>query len=109
MKRGEIWTVAGGRGYAGKPRPAVILQADEFDRTDSITICLVTTAPIDAPAFRIAIIATPESGLRQDSFAMVDKVNTVERQRLGERVGTVRTADMALIDIALITFLGITD
>ena len=32
MKRAEIWTVAGGSDYAGKPRPAVIIQDDVFSR-----------------------------------------------------------------------------
>lgn len=31
MKRGEIWTVAGGKDYAGKPRPVGL-----FKTTDSI-------------------------------------------------------------------------
>ena len=52
MRRGEIWTVAGGIDYAGKPRPAVILQDDRFDATASITICAFTTDPADAPLFR---------------------------------------------------------
>jgi mRNA-degrading endonuclease toxin of MazEF toxin-antitoxin module len=42
MKRGDIWTVAGGKDYAGKPRPVVIVQDDSFDATDSITICAFT-------------------------------------------------------------------
>ncbi len=50
MKRGEIWTVSGGQGYAGKPRPAVIIQDDRFDATASITICAFTTDPT-APCF----------------------------------------------------------
>jgi mRNA-degrading endonuclease toxin of MazEF toxin-antitoxin module len=37
MKRGEVWTVSGGKDYAGKPRPAVIMQDDSFDATYSIT------------------------------------------------------------------------
>jgi mRNA interferase MazF len=53
MKRGEIWTVAGGKDYAGKPRPAVVVQDDRFDKTDSITICAFTTDPTDAPLFRL--------------------------------------------------------
>ena len=28
MKRGEVWTAAAGSGYAGKPRPVVIIQDD---------------------------------------------------------------------------------
>ncbi len=55
MKRGEIWTLAGGGDYTGKPRPAVIVQDDSFDATASITICAFTTDPTDAPLFRIPI------------------------------------------------------
>ena len=53
MKRGEIWTVAGGKDYAGKPRPVLILQDDRFDMTDSVTVCAFTTDPTDAPLFRL--------------------------------------------------------
>ena len=42
MRRGDIWTVSGGKDYAGKPRPVVIIQDDRFDATRSITICSVT-------------------------------------------------------------------
>ena len=45
MKRGEVWTVAGGAAYAGKPRPAVIVQDDRFDANDSIVVCPLTTDP----------------------------------------------------------------
>jgi mRNA interferase MazF len=33
VRRAEIWTVAGDSDYAGKPRPAVILQDDVFEET----------------------------------------------------------------------------
>ena len=52
MKRGDIWTVAGGKDYAGKPRPVVIVQDDSFDATDSITVCAFTTDETEAPLFR---------------------------------------------------------
>ena len=54
MSRGEVWTVSGGKDYAGKPRPVVIVQDDSFDATDSITICAFTTDPTDAPLFRLS-------------------------------------------------------
>jgi mRNA interferase MazF len=53
MKRGEVWTVSGGKDYAGKPRPAVIVQDDSFDATDSITICAFTTDPTDAAKLQL--------------------------------------------------------
>ncbi|WP_246518582.1 recombinase family protein [Ancylobacter lacus] len=37
MRRGDVWTVAGGQDYAGKPRPVVIVQDDSFDGTDSLS------------------------------------------------------------------------
>lgn len=55
MRRGEIRTVAGGKDYAGKPRPAVIVQDDLFDATDSVTLCAFTTDETDAPLFRLSV------------------------------------------------------
>jgi mRNA interferase MazF len=55
MKRGEIWTVAGGAAYAGKPRPAVIVQDDRFDANDSIVVCPLTSDPTPAGDVLIAV------------------------------------------------------
>ena len=49
MRRGEIWTAAGGSRYAGKPRPVVIVQDDRFDATASVTVCAFTTDPTEPP------------------------------------------------------------
>ena len=87
MKRGEIWTLAGGADYAGKPRPVVIVQNDRFDATQSITVCPFTTNPISAPLFRLPIEPTQENGLRRTCQMMADKVMTVPRKKLGVRVG----------------------
>lgn len=62
---GEGWTVSGGRGYAGKPRLAVILQDDRFDATDSITLCAFTTDPTDA-----SLIACPSSLTRPTASSL---------------------------------------
>ena len=55
MKRGDIWTVSGGKNYAGKPRPAVIVQDDSFSGTDSVTLCAFTTDKTEAPLFRLPV------------------------------------------------------
>ena len=106
MRRAEIWTVSGGPDYAGKPRPAVILQDDRFD-TDSVTLCPFTTDPTDAPLFRLAIEATPTTGLGTTSRLMVDKITTVRRSKLGERIGELDDADIVRLNRAVVTFLGI--
>jgi mRNA interferase MazF len=107
MKRGEIWTVAGGKDYAGKPRPAVVLQDDRFDKTDSISICAFTTDPTDAPLFRLLVEPTERNGLRAPCRLMVDKVTTVPKARLGARIGRLADEDMVRLNRAVLVFLGI--
>ena len=108
MKRGEIWTVSGGGDYAGKPRPVVIIQDDVFDATGSVTVCLLTTDPTEAPLFRLAIEPKDRNGLKSASRIMVDKVTTVTKSKLGERVGRIDDEDIVRLNQALMVFLGLT-
>jgi mRNA interferase MazF len=107
VKRGEIWTVAGGKDYAGKPRPAVILQDDRFDGTDSITICAFTTDPTESPLFRVVIEPNESNGLRTACRLMVDKITTVPKSRMGGRIGRLADEDMIRLNRAVLVFLGI--
>jgi len=107
MKRGEVWTVAGGPDYTGKPRPAVILQDDRFDATRSVTVCAFTTDPTDAPLFRLTVDPDVANGLREPSRLMVDKITTVPKARLGRRLGRLDAADMMRLNRAVVVFLGI--
>ncbi len=107
MKRGEIWTVAGAKDYAGKPRPVVIVQDDRFDKTDSITICAFTSDPTDAPLFRLLVEPNDENGLRGMCRLMVDKITTVPKSKIGRRVGSLPAEDMVRLNRAVLVFLGI--
>jgi mRNA interferase MazF len=107
MKRGEVWTVAGGAEYAGKPRPAVIIQDDHFDGTRSSTICAFTTDPTEAPLFRIAVEPSPQNGLRATSRLMVDKITTVPKEKLGALLGHLADEDVVRLNQAIVVFLGL--
>ncbi|HYG29866.1 MAG TPA: type II toxin-antitoxin system PemK/MazF family toxin [Allosphingosinicella sp.] len=107
MKRGEIWTAAGGGDYAGKPRPVLIVQDDAFAETASVTVCLLTTHEVDASLVRIRIAPSANNGLREVSFAMADKITTVARSRLGEHLGALTPAAMAPVSRAIMVFLGL--
>lgn len=107
MKRGEIWTLAGGPDYAGKPRPVVIIQSDEFEAIASITFCPFTTNDTIAPLFRIPVAATEDNGLRSPSSLMVDKIATVPRVRLGKRIGRIDDEDLLRLNHAILVFLGL--
>ncbi len=107
MKRGEVWTAAGGADYAGKPRPVAIVQDDRFDATRSVTICAFTSDPTDAPLLRLAVEPTEANGLRTTSRLMVDKVTTIPKAKLGSRIGRLADADMVRLNRALMIFLGL--
>jgi mRNA interferase MazF len=107
MKRGEVWTVSGGAPYAGKPRPAVIVQEDRFAATNSITLCAFTTDPTDAPLLRMLVEPTDRNGLRIASRLMIDKITTVPRVRLGRRLGKLNDEDVMRLNRALTVFLGL--
>ena len=107
MRRGDIWTVSGGADYAGKPRPAVILQDDVFDATASITICPFTTHETSAPLLRMAVEPSTENGLRAASQLMIDKITTVAKTKLERRVGRLSLEDVVRMNRAVLVFLGL--
>lgn len=107
MRRGEIWTAAGGPDYAGKPRPVVILQDDRFDATSSITVCAFTTDPTEAPLVRLLVEPSELNGLRSPCRLMADKIATVPRAKLRTRVGRLEDDDMVRLNRAVVVFLGL--
>jgi mRNA interferase MazF len=107
VNRGEIWTASAGSGYAGKPRPVVIVQDDRFDATDSVTVCAFTTDPTEAPLFRLFVEPSAQNGLHDACSMMVDKITTVRRSKLGERVGRLASEDVVRLDRAIVVFLGL--
>ena len=107
MRRGDIWTVSGGKDYAGKPRPVVIVQDDSFDATDSITICAFTTDATEAPLFRLLVEPNPQNGLRSSCRLMVDKITTVPKSKVGDQIGRLDDQDVLRLNQAVMVFLGL--
>ena len=107
MRRGDIWTVAGGKDYAGKPRPVVIVQDDSFDATDSITICAFTADQTEAPLFRLPVQPNERNGLRAACRLMVDKISNIPKTKVGTRVGRLDDEDILRLNQAVLVFLGL--
>jgi mRNA interferase MazF len=107
MRRGDIWTVAGGKDYAGKPRPVVIVQDDSFDGTASITVCAFTTDETEAPLFRLPVEPNERNGLQATCRLMVDKITTVPKTKVGARVGRLDDEDILRLNQAVLVFLGL--
>jgi mRNA interferase MazF len=109
VKRGEIWTAAGGPDYAGKPRPVIILQSDRFDATASVTLCPLTAGHVQTVYARFAIEPSEANGLKLRSYAMVDKITTLPRSKLGYLMGRLNAAELMMLDQRVVLFLGLAD
>ena len=56
LRRGDLVTVAAKGPYTSKPRPALVVQANEtLPYRESVTVCLLTTELLNAPIFRVRI------------------------------------------------------
>ena len=106
MRRGDLVTVATSGDY-GKPRPALIVQADAHAGHPSITVLPLTSELHDAPLLRITVEAGESTGLRLRSQVMVDKATTIPRAKAGNRIGRLDEATLASVSRALAAFLGI--
>ena len=105
MKRGDLVTVAL-PGDFGKPRPALVIQADQFNDAATTTVLLISSTLVDAPLIRVPIKPSLENGLRKRSQVMVDKAMTVRNERLGEPFGRLDDATMVVVDRCMALFLG---
>jgi mRNA interferase MazF len=105
VRRGDIVTVAGGV-YADKPRPALVIQDDRFDATDSVTVCPFTTTVVDAPLLRVAVPADDGNGLDKDPYLMVDKVTTVRRSNAHAVLGSLESSALVEFERRLLVFFG---
>lgn len=108
LGRGDVVTIADRRNeFGGKPRPAIIMQRAGTAALLTVTVCLLTSIAADAPALRIAVPATAATGLESPSWAMIERVTTVRRHRIGNRIGRAGDATMLAIGRALLMFLGL--
>lgn len=108
MKRGDLITVAAGGDY-GEPRPALVIQSDFLNETDSVLVCLLTTTLREAPLYRLSLPLGEATGLRQPSQVMVDKIMAVRRERCGPSIGRADDASLLALGRLLAFVVGIAD
>ena len=104
--RGDLVTVAL-QGDFGKPRPALVIQADWFAAHVSVTVLPVTSALVEAPLLRITVQPSPDNGLQKPSQVMVDKAMTVQRDKLGPAFGRIDADTLVEVERCLAVFLGL--
>lgn len=97
----------GRQAYAGKPRSVLVIRDDRFDATSSVTVCPLTSDPTEIPLLRIPLHPSDINGLAAPNSIMLDKVTTMPRSKLGERIGKVSNAEMLALARGLVVFLDL--
>jgi mRNA interferase MazF len=105
VTRGDLVVIALQEDF-GKPRPALVIQSDLFTEHPSVTVLPVTSEFHDTPLFRLTLQPTAENGLSLPSQIMVDKAQTVLREKVGQTIGRLDSAAMVAVNRALALFLG---
>jgi mRNA interferase MazF len=106
MMRGDFVTIAM-QGDFGKPRPALVVQADQFDEHATVTVLPITSTLVAAPLLRITVPPSAENGLQKPSQVMVDRAMTVKRDKVGQVFGRIDVDTLVEVERSLAVFLGI--
>lgn len=106
MRRGDFVTIAM-QGDLGKPRPALVIQADQFDQHATVTVLPVTSTTVAAPLLRISVRPDASNGLLKPSQIMVDKAMTVRRDKVGPTFGRIDVDSLVEVERSLAVYLGI--
>jgi mRNA interferase MazF len=106
MRRGDLVTVAL-RGDAGKPRPALVIQADHFAELSTVVVVPLTSTLLDLPLVRVTIESASATGLQQRSQVMISRPQFVPRSKLGPVIGSVDAVTLLEVTRRLAVLLGI--
>lgn len=104
--RGDLVTIAM-QGDFGKPRPALVIQANQFSEHSSVTVLLITSTIVDAPLLRVMVQPNAENGLQKPSQVMIDKAMTVKCDKIGPAFGHIDADALVEVERCLAVFLGI--
>ncbi len=106
MRRGDLVTIAVAGDY-GKPRPALVVQADVFAGLPSVTVLQLTSDVHEAHLVRVTVTPTEANGLREVSQVMIDRAMTVPRTKVGQVFGSLSAPDMMVVDRAMVGFFSL--
>lgn len=107
MKRGDVVMIVA-VGDLGKPRPAIVVQADDLgDETKTIIVCPMSSEIGEAAGIRPSVDPTPSNGLRVRSQIMTDKVIALSRHRIRGELGQLDEPAQDELDRALLIVLGL--
>ena len=106
MQRGDLITVAL-QGDAGKPRPALVIQADHFADLPTLVVLPLTSTLLDLPLVRVTVEPGAATGLQQRSQVMISRPQFLQRAKAGPVIGRVDATTLLEMTRRLAVLLGI--
>jgi mRNA interferase MazF len=107
VKRGSV-VVMVAPGDLGKPRPAIVVQAEGFgDNPQSVIVCPLSSDIVETPRLRPIAEPSTKNGLRARSQIMTDKLIAVRRDRIRQTIGVLEEEVVERLDRALLLVLGL--
>lgn len=110
LSKGDVIIIRNkNQSYTSKTRPAIVYQNGLCgNQLHSVTVILLSSSIVNnAEPFRVNILPCDQNGLTTLSQAMADKITTILKSDIGEKVGTVDVATILKIDDALRLWLEI--
>jgi mRNA interferase MazF len=107
VKRGDVVLVVM-QGELGKPRPAVIVQADELgSETTTLLVCPLSSDLSEFRRSRPVVGPSVGNGLRLRSQIMTEKVGPLRRDRIRGVIGALDDDSTSEINSALMLVFGL--
>jgi mRNA-degrading endonuclease toxin of MazEF toxin-antitoxin module len=84
-----------------------VLRSNALARLPYATVVAFTTTGHGEPHLRLRVAPTPENGLQQMSFAMVDWPQTIRAEHVGEIIGHLDSVTLEAVTGRVAVVLGI--
>ena len=94
-------------GDAGKPRPALVIQADHFADLSTIVVLPLTTTILGLPLVRVMVEPSEATGLREISQVMISRPQFLLRAKAGPVIGHLNATSLLGVTRRLAVLLGI--
>ena len=109
VKRGELYManlspVIGSE--QGGERPVLILQNDRANQSSPTTVITAITSKIGKKPHLPTHIRLHSPDLPVDSMALLEQIQTIDKQRLGNYIGALDDRDMKQIERGLLASVG---
>jgi mRNA interferase MazF len=111
-KRGEVYLVSFDPTLGAeiqKTRPALVLQNDIGNQHSPLTIVAAVTSNVLRRGPTGVLVKATEGGLTVDSVILLNQIRTVDKRRLGKRLGVLHSATMKQVDQAIMISLALID